>query len=99
MLAKLTAHPPWRQLLLISVALPLVVATAVLAFAWPAANLEPRQLPVGVIGAGAATGQAVMRLERESPGAYDLKIYGDVDAARHAIEPTSMARSTSPLQG
>jgi hypothetical protein len=86
LLAKLTAHPPWRQLVLVSVALPLVVATAVLAFAWPAANLEPRDLPVGVIGAGAATGQAVMRLEQESPGAYDLKIYGDVAAARHAIE-------------
>jgi hypothetical protein len=86
LLAKLTAHPPWRQLLLISVALPLLVAAAVLAFAWPAANLEPRELPLGVIGAGTATEQAVMRLERESPGAYDLKIYGDVDAARHAIE-------------
>jgi hypothetical protein len=38
----LAAHPPWRQLLAISVAMPLMIALAALAFAWPAAHIAPR---------------------------------------------------------
>lgn len=45
----LASHPPWRQLLIISVVLPLVIVLAVLAFAWPAARIAPRDLPVGIV--------------------------------------------------
>ena len=43
----LAAHPPWRQLTIIAVLLPLMIVLAVLAFAWPAARIAPRDLPVG----------------------------------------------------
>ena len=35
----LAAHPPWRQLSIIAVLLPLMIVLAVLAFAWPAARI------------------------------------------------------------
>lgn len=83
---KLTAHPPWRQLLLIAVALPLAIVAAVLAFAWPAARIAPRDLPLGVVGATASTQTAVTALQRTEPGAFDLTLYVDEPAARRAIE-------------
>src|SRR5215469_12813474 len=50
----LAAHPPWRQLTIIAVLLPLMIVLAVLAFAWPAARIAPRGLPVGIVGTGQA---------------------------------------------
>ena len=51
----LAAHPPWRQLIIISVVLPLAIVLAVLAFAWPAARIAPRNLPVGIVGTASAS--------------------------------------------
>jgi hypothetical protein len=85
MLARIKAHPPWRQLLLISVVLPAVVGLAVLAFAWPAANIAPRHVPIGIVGADAQTEQAVSALQASSPGAFDLTVYADAAAARQAV--------------
>jgi hypothetical protein len=79
----LAAHPPWRQLLIVSIALPVLVTLAVLAFAWPAARVQPRNLPVGVVGAGSQL--AVGRLSTTQPGAFDVHLYPDEAAARAAI--------------
>src|SRR3954453_20006132 len=46
----LAAHPPWRQMLIVSLVLPLLIILAVLAFAWPAARIQPRNVPLGVVG-------------------------------------------------
>ena len=51
----LAAHPPWRQLLIVSIVLPLLIVLAVLAFDWPAARAAPRHLPIGVIGSNPGT--------------------------------------------
>jgi len=48
----LAAHPPWRQLTIIAVLLPLMIVLAVLAFAWPAARIAPRGLLIGAGGLG-----------------------------------------------
>ena len=48
----LANHPPWRQLIIISMVLPLMIVLGVLAFAWPVARLAPRDLPVGIVGTG-----------------------------------------------
>ncbi|MGY2704798.1 hypothetical protein ACVW2K_004382 [Nocardioides sp. HB32] len=84
--ARLMAHPPWRQLLIVSVVLPMVVVLAVCAFAWPTSQVRPRELPVGVVGSDAATEQVLTALDQSAPGAYDLRIYADEDAAEQAIE-------------
>ena len=81
----LAAHPPWRQLLIISVVLPLVIAAAVLAFAWPAARIAPRELPVGIVGTGAASEQAAAAMTRAEPGGFSFQLYPDKASARSAI--------------
>jgi hypothetical protein len=82
----LAAHPPWRQIMIVSIALPMVIVLAVLAFAWPAARIAPRNLPVGVVGAGPSTQPVVQALAKAEPGAFDLHLYPDEAAARAAIE-------------
>ena len=56
----LAAHPPWRQLTIIAVLLPLMIVLAVLAFAWPAARIAPRHLPVGIVGTGRTSVTAML---------------------------------------
>ncbi len=81
----LHAHPPWRQLLIIATAVPVIVTLAVLAFAWPTARLAPNDLPVGLVGTGTASQHAALALNRADPGGFQLHIYSDADAARVAI--------------
>jgi hypothetical protein len=79
------AHPTWRQLILASIALPAVATLAVLAFAWPAARLAPRDLPIGVVGTAPASQLLAGRLVETQPGAFDVHSYPDVTAAESAI--------------
>src|SRR5580692_318316 len=81
----LAAHPPWRQLTIIAVLLPLMIVLAVLAFAWPAARIAPRDLPVGIVGTGRASEQVLTGLNRSEPGGFDVRRYADQAAARAAI--------------
>lgn len=83
---RLAAHPPWKQFVVITVALPVVVVAAVLAFAWPAARVAPRNLPVGVAGTSSSAQQLITGLNTGQPGAFDFRLYGGEPAARHAIE-------------
>ncbi|MFI6070570.1 hypothetical protein ACIA5C_03145 [Actinoplanes sp. NPDC051343] len=76
----LVKHPPWRQLLIVSLVVPVVVTLAVMAFTWPAARTVPRDLPVGVVG------DSDLGLGRSRPGAFDLHLYADDAAARRAID-------------
>jgi len=82
----LASHPPWRQLLIISVLLPLVVVLAVLAFAWPAARIAPRDLPVGIVGASPASEQATAAMTQAEPGGFSFQLYADQASARAAIK-------------
>src|SRR3954471_378871 len=81
----LAAHPPWRQMLIVSLALPTIVVAAVLAFAWPAGRLQPRDLPVGIVGTGAGSQQVVDRLTAARPGGFEFRLYDDDAAARSGI--------------
>lgn len=81
----LAAHPPWRQLVIVSVVLPAVITLAVLAFAWPTARIQPRDLPVGVVGSSPGSEQLIEHLTETEPGAFDFHLYPDEPAARTAI--------------
>jgi hypothetical protein len=74
-------RPPAAAMLVV----PLVVALVLSLFAWPSANLEPRDLPVGVAGPAAATGAIEERLAGRD-GAFELHRYAGEAAAREAIE-------------
>lgn len=82
----LAAHPPWRQLLIVSIVLPVLIALAVLAFAWPAARLRPRSVPIGLVGASPGSEQLLQRLSAAEPGAFQFRLYADPAAARAAVE-------------
>jgi len=81
----LAAHPPWRQLLVLVVALPVVVTAAIMAFAWPSGRLQPRDLPVGIVGATPATQQVVAGLAKARPDGFDFHLYASAASARAAI--------------
>ncbi|GHE98402.1 ABC transporter permease [Streptomyces fumanus] len=67
------------------VLIPVVIALAIMAFVWPNARLQPRELPIGAAGPPNATAQLAQRLgERE--GAFDVTTYATESAARTAIE-------------
>ena len=82
----LELHPAWRQLAIVSIALPIVIALAVLAFAWPAARIAPRNLAVGMVGTTPASEEFVTKLSTAQPGAFDLRLYDDAAAAKAAIK-------------
>lgn len=76
----------WRRAVAMTVALPLVISLAVMAYAWPASRVAPRDLPVGIVGTGVAGQHAVEGLERSRPGGFDFHLYPDEVSARSAIK-------------
>ncbi|MEV0031228.1 hypothetical protein [Nocardia sp. NPDC050793] len=62
----------------------LLQALMLIAFAWPAANIAPRDLPIAVAGPqGAAVAE---RLGQHDPDAFEITTASDAAAARAAIE-------------
>jgi hypothetical protein len=76
-------HGP-RALMAVVVLVPVLAGLALTAFAWPAARLAPRDLPVGVVAPAAAVAAIEQRLAGGGE-AVDLHRYPDQAAARAAI--------------
>lgn len=74
-----------RRAVAVVLLIPLVVTLALWAFAWPAARIAPRDLPVGVVGAAPAAGQLQQQFEQRE-GAFEVHRFDDEAAAREAIE-------------
>ncbi|MER7958139.1 ABC transporter permease [Streptomyces sp. NPDC096030] len=74
-----------RKTVAVLVLIPVVVALALWAFAWPAARIAPRDLPLGVAGPATATAPLEQRLA-ERAGAFEVHRYDSEAAARTAIE-------------
>ncbi|MGI5199791.1 ABC transporter permease [Streptomyces sp. CA-288835] len=74
-----------RRVVAVVVLIPVLVALALWAFAWPAARTAPHDLPLGVAGPATATAQVEQRLEARE-GAFEIHRYADERAARDAIE-------------
>lgn len=62
----------------------LLQALMLIAFAWPAANIAPRDLPLAVTGPQAA--MVTGKLAEHSPGAFEITTPADEAAARAAIQ-------------
>jgi hypothetical protein len=67
------------------IAIPVIAAILLALFAWPQANLEPRGLPVGLVGPEEATAPIEAQIA-ESPDAMDIHRFANADEAREAIE-------------
>lgn len=68
------------------IGLPLIITLAILAFAWPAARLQPRNIPVGIVGAPAARNQFVSAVSMAQPGKLALRHYSTVGSAQSAVK-------------
>jgi hypothetical protein len=85
------APRPARLTAAIVVGIATLQALMLLAFAWPAANVAPRELPIAVAGPAPAVQQVESALTAV-PGpdadvaAFNVVIIDDADAARAAIE-------------
>jgi hypothetical protein len=85
-MSRTTKHDP-RAVLAAVIVVPLVLALTLATFAWPAARLEPRDLPIGVAGPASAASAVEQRLATHAgEGAFDVHRYADEAAAREAIE-------------
>jgi hypothetical protein len=63
-----------------------ILTVLLIAFAWPSARSEPRDVPLGVAGPPAVAGQITAALNQNMPGAFEVHGYTDRDAAVAAIE-------------
>ncbi|MGY2875621.1 putative membrane protein [Marmoricola sp. URHA0025 HA25] len=75
----------WQRLAVVAVVLPVLVGLAVLAFAWPTARIEPRHVPVGVIGSTEGSQRLIEHVGAARPEGFDFHLYADRDFARDAI--------------
>lgn len=82
-----TAHEPPAALRAtgIVVALTVVLAIVALAFALPASRTAPRDVPIGVAGPQAASGQITAALDEKAPGAFAVTYYPSESTLREAI--------------
>lgn len=79
----MTRKPPVAAVVVLLTA---VLTVVLIAFAWPAARSEPRDVPLGVAGPAAATARITGALDRSAPGAFEIHPYADRAAAVDAIE-------------
>ncbi|URN02237.1 hypothetical protein LUW74_01825 [Actinomadura madurae] len=68
----------------VAVAAAVLQLIMIIAFSWPAARTEPRDVPIVVTGPQA--GMVADRLDRERPGAFDVRTRPDEAAARAALQ-------------
>ncbi|MFI8321403.1 ABC transporter permease [Streptomyces sp. NPDC085529] len=80
-----TAPTAGRKTLAVLLLVPALAALVLWTFAWPAARIAPRDLPVGVAGPAAAADGFARELGRHE-GAFDVHRYEDAAAARSAVE-------------
>src|ERR1700709_188107 len=71
-----------RHVVVLAILVPLAIMLAVAAFAWPSARLQPRNLPVGIVGTTATPLDRILG----AGDAFDVHRYADQGAARAAIE-------------
>lgn len=82
-----SAHtpPPLARATLLATAVVVVQAVLLLAFAWPALETAPRDLPLVVAGPAAAADQVAVSLESAQPGAFEVTRVDDAAAAEQAL--------------
>lgn len=76
---------PWWTVLGLALALAAALALLLSAFAWPATQTRPRDVPVAVVGPPPAVEQVHAALDRVQPGAFEVTAAADVEQARQRV--------------
>ena len=84
-LALLADRTPWRTVLGLALALTAALALLLSAFAWPATQTRPRDVPVAVVGPPPAVEQVRTALESAQPGAFDVTAAVDAAQAQQLV--------------
>lgn len=74
-----------RRAVLVATGVVVLQALLVALFAWPAANAEPRDLPIVVAGPAPAAERFAGQLRAERPGAFDITTVDSEAAADQAL--------------
>lgn len=82
----LAPRAAWTHVLAASVGLTALLALLVVAFAWPATQIAPRNLPIVVAGPAEAAVQVTAALGQAAPGGFAVTAVADEASARTAIE-------------
>lgn len=77
--------PPVARATLVATAIVALQAVLLLAFAWPALETAPRDVPLVVAGPAAAADQVAASLESAQPGAFEVTRVDDAAAAEQAL--------------
>ncbi|GAA1545770.1 hypothetical protein [Kribbella lupini] len=76
-------RPP---VLVVVTLLTALLTVLLIAFAWPAARSEPRDVPLAVAGPQSAVGQVTAALEQAMPGGFAIEPVADRESAVQAIK-------------
>src|SRR3954465_13571951 len=79
-------HTPWSRAVALGVALSVLVAVIVLAFAWPSVTADPKNVPLGAVGPDAAVSSLRTALDHQADGVFRVPVEHDRAAAVTAIE-------------
>jgi ABC-2 family transporter len=79
------SHSSNSRLIVVVALIPVLVILALAAFAWPSANLAPRDLPVGVVASAADSSRLSAQIHARFPGAFSLRSYSSASEAQDAI--------------
>ena len=74
-----------RRAVLLAVGVVVVQGLLILWFAWPAANLAPRDLPVVVVGPAPVATAVAGRMQQAVPGGFKITMAPDAAAADQAL--------------
>jgi hypothetical protein len=78
---------PWAHVGAVILGLTALLTLILTAFAWPASNTEPRDLPIGIAAPAAASAQVEQGLvEAAGPDAFDISHLDGEAAAVEAID-------------
>jgi hypothetical protein len=85
------ARTPWPTVLVLAVALSAGLAVLLSAFAWPATQTRPREVPIAVAGPPPAVDQVRTALEEAQPGAFAVRAVTDAARARELVQDRDVA--------
>jgi len=85
------ARTPWPTVLALAVVLSAGLAVLLSAFAWPATQTRPREVPIAVAGPPPAVDQVRTALEEAQPGAFAVRVAGDPARARELVHDRDVA--------
>lgn len=83
--AAVSSPTAWARAVGIGIGLAMLIGVLVTAFAWPATESAPRDVPIAAVASAEATAQLEEQLATAVPGGFELRPVPDIEAARQLI--------------